>query len=94
MEAIDIWSSLAKQGVLALMMGIAVYYFYDENKALKLEIKTKSDEIRLMAENSFRIITLVEDKINTDDKLTSTIPDIYRVVKESLELIKKHLGIL
>jgi hypothetical protein len=93
MESVDIWGKLAEQGILALMMGVGIIYFYRENIALKLEIKTKTSEIKEMAENSFRIITLVEHKLIKDDKLNETIPDIYRLVQETLDLIKKHLGI-
>jgi len=92
MESI-IWGKIAEHGLLAIMAAAAIFYFYKENTRLKAELKEQAGEIKTILKDAVKIITMAESKLSKDDKTNEHIPEINRIVKEILELVKKHIGL-
>lgn len=97
MEAINIWSELLKMGVVFVLMGLAVLYLHNQTKAKEKKIESLEDELKdyskdynSLANNSLKVLTLVDDKLKSDNQGNEINKDIHRIVLEILELEKSR----
>lgn len=97
MESVEIFQELAKLGMVFVLMGIAVLYMKNQkDKAdkkvddLEKELKDYSKDYRDLANNSLKVLTLVDDKLKSDILNNDHVREIHRMVSEILEIEKKR----
>ena len=97
METLDILQKLSEYGLSFLLLGVAVWYFTKqigkkelEINQLQTDLKDYSKDYRSLADQSLKVLVLVDDKLKTDITGNETIKDIHRMVGEILEQTKKR----
>jgi hypothetical protein len=92
---VTIFEYLAKNGIIAVFAGGAIWYLITQLKkkdqkisSLETELKDYSKDYRDMDNNSLKVLTLVDDKLKTDILSNEIIKDIHRMVEEILSLQK------
>ena len=92
MEFTEIWKILAQSGSIALLLGVAIYWFVQQNKKKDEEIKRLNEQIRQDQKETIALLTRFEGILDTIlSAMSSTEGNVIQKLEKSVLDLKQFI---
>ena len=85
-----VWGELAKQGVVAVLMGAAIYWLNTERKRVMDKLDKKEEELKQTWQQTFGLMEIMNVRLERQEGDSERLKEVQRKLGEIKTILDQH----